>query len=125
MFLFSFKESGLSAVWNWLGKRTLYIYLVHVIVIFTGENVWDRFFWEITGAGKSMLSLLVYSLGYGTVIFALSLVTGILFSVVYEKVFLAIGGKFLFRIGRKFFSGMKSGKERNEKQRFIGNINAE
>lgn len=126
LFLFSFQESGLSAVWNWLGKRTLYIYLVHVIVIFTGENVWDRFFWEIAGAGKSMLSLLVYSFGYGAVIFALSLVTGMLFAVVYEKIFLTIGGKFLFQIGRKILFGIeKRGKESNEKQRFVGNTNAE
>lgn len=118
MFLLSLKEPKFPQIWRWLGKRTLYVYFVHVIVIFTGENVWGRFFWEIAGAGKNSLSLIGYSLIYTTLIFGLSVVVGGLFSFVYEKVFLSIGKKILVKINN-------GRKESDGKSKIVGNTDTE
>lgn len=90
LLLYSLREPRLSKMWNYLGKSTLYIYMVHIIVIFSCEKIWGKFLWNLFGAGSNVLWLILFDAVYGAIIFALSLAVGILFKWCYEKIILFV-----------------------------------
>jgi fucose 4-O-acetylase-like acetyltransferase len=82
-----------TKLWNYLGCRTLYIYMVHIIVIFSCEQVWGDFFWKMFGSCQNVLWQLAYGIVYGTIIFLISLLLGNLFRFIYEKLLLGMALK--------------------------------
>ena len=88
LLLYSLKEPKLPKVWNYLGKETLYIYMVHILVIFTCKNIWGDFFMNLFGGGSNVLWLILYDIVYGAIIFTISMAVGLIFKLFYEKVIL-------------------------------------
>ncbi|MGN0348902.1 MAG: acyltransferase family protein [Roseburia sp.] len=72
--------------WNVLGTNTLYIYMVHILVIFSCQKLWGNFFMELFGGGSNVLWLILYDIVYGTIIFMISLVIGCFFRLFWERI---------------------------------------
>lgn len=102
LFLYSLPEPRFGRVWNKVGKSTLYIYMVHIIVIFSCQKIWGDFFWNLFGEGSNFMWLILYDAIYGSIIFAISFAIGIVFKIIYEKIFVKIAGKLLVSV-----SGMR------------------
>lgn len=84
--------------WSFVGRNTLYIYMVHIIVIFSCEKIWGKFFWNLFGAGGNVLWLILYDAIYGMIIFSISLLLALLLQVIYEKGILLLINKMYFGI---------------------------
>lgn len=105
--LYTQKKIKAAKFWSWLGENTLYIYLVHVAVMFCCNNICDQYFWKLFGAGKNILSFVIYDLAYGSIILGSSLVIGIIMKVLYENVL-------LMSIRQMFRGTLLKRRDRNE-----------
>lgn len=113
--LYALKESKHSQIWNWLGQYTLYIYMVHVAVIYVCNRAWYQHIWLICGEGKNIVSLLFFDVIYGFVVFGISLFVAIIFKVIYEEVIEKPIIKLVDRVR----------KVADEKNRIVGNTSSE
>lgn len=87
------RETRISKIWNWLGRYTLYVYMVHSAVIHICNRRWQMPIWIMCGAGESTLALLMYDVIYGLIIFMISLGVSIVFKFVYEDILLKTAKK--------------------------------
>lgn len=107
LLLYALPEPKTTRVWNYLGKATLYIYMVHILVIFSCERIWGDFFLNLFGGGENVFGLIVYDIVYGALIFVLAMAFGLIFKLFYEKII-------LFVIEKVYSAIKRVGKGSNE-----------
>lgn len=107
LMLYSFGTPKHTGVWNYVGKLTLYIYMLHILVLACCRRLWGDLSVELFSDNGTVLGVIIYDILYGTVIFMLSLGGGAVFRLVYENGIVA-------SLGELWNRRMKKRKESHE-----------
>jgi peptidoglycan/LPS O-acetylase OafA/YrhL len=91
--LYGRKSQCFSRIVTWIGSNTMYLYLVHILVLKLFEKLFDDVIWRLFGQGTTSLRNALYSIVYSAIIFTISLIVGLAFRLIYETLLVGTVGR--------------------------------
>jgi fucose 4-O-acetylase-like acetyltransferase len=91
--LYGRKSPRFSRIVTWIGSNTMYLYLVHILVLKLFEKLFGNVIWRLFGQGATSLRNALYSIVYAAILFVISLIVGIVFRFLYETLLVGTAGR--------------------------------